>query len=213
MLEIVNLNFSYENKEVFHNATFVIKENEVVHLRGDNGVGKTTFYKIISGIYNIEPHLSTEVYINGEKIEKENLKNYVNYLPSIPYLFDYLSGFENIDYLLALFDLEESRDEVLDNIKKLDLFDSLDCEIFKYSLGMKAKLYIGVMIERKCPILIIDELMSNLDKASQNFILEKLNRKLHESNLSIVMSSHTSEFSSFEEIKQVRIVDKRFVQQ
>lgn len=78
---------------------------------------------------------------------------------------------------------------------------------------MKAKLYIGVMIERKCPILIIDELMSNLDKASQNFILEKLNRKLHESNLSIVMSSHTSEFSSFEEIKQVRIVDKRFVQQ
>lgn len=52
-----------------------------------------------------------------------------------------------------------------------------------------------------------------LEIVNLNFILEKLNRKLHESNLSIVMSSHTSEFSSFEEIKQVRIVDKRFVQQ
>lgn len=68
------------------------------------------------------------------------------------------------------------------------------------------------MIERKCPILIIDELMSNLDRDAQNYILRLLKKKLKENRLSIILSSHTSTFDTFSRLKKVTIVDKWFAQ-
>ena len=38
-----NINFKYEHKTVFHDASIDIKEGEFIFLVGESGIGKTTF--------------------------------------------------------------------------------------------------------------------------------------------------------------------------
>lgn len=50
MITINNLDFSYKNVAVFKNISLEFKEGNVYGLLGENGVGKTTLLKIISGL-------------------------------------------------------------------------------------------------------------------------------------------------------------------
>ena len=50
MITINKLDFSYKNAAVFKNISLEFKEGNVYGLLGENGVGKTTLLKIISGL-------------------------------------------------------------------------------------------------------------------------------------------------------------------
>ncbi len=50
MITINNLDFSYKNVVVFKNISLEFKDGNVYGLLGENGVGKTTLLKIISGL-------------------------------------------------------------------------------------------------------------------------------------------------------------------
>ena len=50
MITINNLDFSYKNVAVFKNISLEFKKGNIYGLLGENGVGKTTMLKIISGL-------------------------------------------------------------------------------------------------------------------------------------------------------------------
>lgn len=50
MITLKNLDFSYKNAAVFKNISLEFKDGNVYGLLGENGVGKTTLLKIISGL-------------------------------------------------------------------------------------------------------------------------------------------------------------------
>ena len=50
MIEIRNLDFSYKHTPVFHNINLTFQAGSIYGLLGENGVGKTTLLKIISGL-------------------------------------------------------------------------------------------------------------------------------------------------------------------
>ena len=50
MITLKNLDFSYKKSAVFKNISLEFKEGNVYGLLGENGVGKTTLLKIISGL-------------------------------------------------------------------------------------------------------------------------------------------------------------------
>ena len=80
-----NINFKYEHKTVFHDASIDIKEGEFIFLVGESGIGKTTFLKMIYfdiipdkgnvqdfkllNDRNIFENIALPLYIAGEKTE------------------------------------------------------------------------------------------------------------------------------------------------
>ena len=50
MITIENLNFAYGKQKVFENINLTFKEGNIYGLLGQNGVGKTTLLKLISGL-------------------------------------------------------------------------------------------------------------------------------------------------------------------
>ena len=55
MIEVNNLSFSYiENKPVISNISLIINKGEWVSILGHNGSGKSTFAKLIIGLYEPE---------------------------------------------------------------------------------------------------------------------------------------------------------------
>ena len=210
MLQISNINHRFGDKIIFKDAKITIPEKEVIWMQGENGSGKTTFYRMLSGL--LEPVASEEMQIelDGKRISGVELKRDVNYIPNKPYLFEYLSGSDNIEYLTALFKLEDKYNKIQENMRVLGLSEELTSEIHTYSLGMKAKLYLGVMLERDTKLILIDELLNNIDAESLREINRMLKHKLDEEGCSIIFSSHTQLIESLNCARQIWIENARF---
>jgi simple sugar transport system ATP-binding protein len=65
-IELKNVSKTFGEVHALKNVDFVLGENEVVGLLGDNGAGKSTMMKIVTGDYRPD---EGEMYINGEKVD------------------------------------------------------------------------------------------------------------------------------------------------
>ena len=68
MITINNLDFSYKNVAVFRNISLEFKEGCVYGLLGENGVGKTTLLKLMSGLQSpLNGTVSIDDFIPSER--------------------------------------------------------------------------------------------------------------------------------------------------
>jgi simple sugar transport system ATP-binding protein len=65
-LELINVSKSFGEVHALRDVNFVLGQNEVVGLLGDNGAGKSTMIKIVTGYH--QP-TSGEIYFSGNKVE------------------------------------------------------------------------------------------------------------------------------------------------
>ena len=81
-LEFKDISFGFkENKKnIFENLNFKISSGEIIGIEGENGVGKSTFLKIVSGL--IKPS-SGEIIIDGKKIENWRNSSWNRFLDRI----------------------------------------------------------------------------------------------------------------------------------
>ena len=71
LLEIKNLNKSFDNKKVLKDINLNITNGKIVGLLGKNGAGKTTLIKLINDL--LTP-TSGEILIKGKKIGVDTKK-------------------------------------------------------------------------------------------------------------------------------------------
>ena len=75
LLEVKNLNKSFDNKEILKDISFNLSSGKIIGLLGKNGAGKSTLIKLINDL--LTP-TSGEVLIKGKKVGVET-KNIVSY--------------------------------------------------------------------------------------------------------------------------------------
>ncbi|MCW8407928.1 heme ABC exporter ATP-binding protein CcmA [Legionella sp. PATHC035] len=68
MLDVINLDFDYQDQPLLNNVAFHLPVGGLLHLRGRNGAGKTTLLKLIAGLFH--PHHG-EVQFFGQNIAKD----------------------------------------------------------------------------------------------------------------------------------------------
>ncbi len=118
ILKINNLSHTFENKQLFKNASFDINNGEHVGIVGLNGAGKSTFINIIAG--NISYDAGEVIWLNGirydyldQHADIDRDKTIIEYLKTA---FDYLYELEK--KLNALYaEMADTTDE--DNLEKL----------------------------------------------------------------------------------------------
>lgn len=83
MIKVKNLAFSYEKDDcILEDFNFSLKKGDRIALIGDNGCGKTTFFKLIMGL--LKPDAG-QIKIFGQKREKE--EDFIEIRERIGYLF------------------------------------------------------------------------------------------------------------------------------
>jgi len=90
-LEVVNLSFAFENKEVLRDLSFRVMPQEFVSILGASGGGKSTILNLLAG--NLTPD-SGEMRVDGKPIH--GVSGQFAYMPQSDLLFDWQTILENV---------------------------------------------------------------------------------------------------------------------
>ena len=105
-----------------------------------------------------------------------------------PGLFSELTGRENIKMVAQLKKISAQRIEEV--IRFVDIGESIDKKVSKYSLGMKQRLGLGISILSKPKFLILDEPTNGLDPTGVINLRNTLKELIKNEDMSILFSSH-----------------------
>jgi ABC-2 type transport system ATP-binding protein len=193
MIKITSLVKKYGDFTAVAGVDLSVPRGELFGFLGPNGAGKTTTLRMIAGI--LRPTSGT-VEIGGVNIAVDPIaaKMRLGFIPDRPFIYEKLTGGEFLRFvaglyeqegaqvehrareLLALFDLEEWRDELVES----------------YSHGMRQKLIISSAFVHRPEVIVVDEPMVGLDPKAAR-ILKDLFREYTNRGHTIMMSTHTLE--------------------
>ena len=193
MIKLTNLTKRYGSFTAVNGINLEVPSGELFGFLGPNGAGKTTTLRMIAGI--LRP-TSGSVQIAGTDLATDPIaaKSKLGFIPDRPFIYEKLTGAEFLRFvaglydqegpaiehrareLLALFDLEEWRDELVES----------------YSHGMRQKLIISSAFVHRPEVIVVDEPMVGLDPKAAR-ILKDLFREYTRRGNTIMMSTHTLE--------------------
>lgn len=193
MIKLTKLSKKYGDFTAVDGIDLEVPKGQLFGFLGPNGAGKTTTLRMIAGI--LRPTGGT-VEIGGIDIGRNPVaaKMKLGFIPDRPFIYEKLTGGEFLRFvaglydqegahvehrareLLALFDLEEWRDELVES----------------YSHGMRQKLIISSAFVHRPEVIVVDEPMVGLDPKAAK-ILKDLFREYTHRGHTIMMSTHTLE--------------------
>ena len=167
-----------------------IFQGETFGLLGPNGAGKTTLLKLLLGI--IRPTAGSATLM-GEPAGDSGIKARIGYLPENPYFYDYLTGWEFLNYTAGLFGLKGSAkkrkiSELLDLVQ-LDHQSATKKQMRRYSKGMLQRVGMAQALINDPEIVFLDEPMSGLDPTGR-FQVREIILSLKEQGKTLFFNSH-----------------------
>lgn len=172
-IQLVNVNFSYEDKQILKDFNYKFESGNIYCIVGENGCGKSTFVNIITGLLN---NYTGNIYYNDYNMKDLDLyrirKNLVGVTEQEPILINDTIR-NNITYGLDNVDNEEiykwCKTVKIDEFIS-DLPEKIDTVITErasnISGGEKQKISLIRTFIKKPKILILDEPSSALDRDS-----------------------------------------------
>ncbi|KGY11205.1 ABC transporter ATP-binding protein [Vibrio tubiashii] len=181
----------FNERILFHIPSLSIGPNDAIYLRGDNGVGKTTLLKILSGL--MKPTTGTVSAPNDtwfNRLFSRAGRNGVIYLHQSPYLFDG-TVYENVVYGIRYVKqtAKDKRAQVITALRMVGLETLADEHISVLSGGEKQRVAMARAWILKPSILLMDEPSASLDQESIERLVMMANDLLYRGS-SIVITSH-----------------------
>ena len=162
--------------------SFTVNRGESLALLGDNGAGKSTALKMITGV--CFPTSGT-VEVHGR----------VSALLELSAGFDMkLSGMENIDMRCQLWGLskEESKELIPEIVEFSELGKYIDQPMRTYSSGMRARLGFAFVSSIRPDILVVDEALSVGDRKFAKKCRERVNSIIANENVTVLFVTHST---------------------
>lgn len=185
-VEIRNLTKVFDGKEVLRGCNLTVQSGTIYGLLGANGAGKTTMFKLITGL--LSP-TAGNIKVQGETLSVDN-KDFLRkmgILIETPVFYDHLSARENLEIHLSY--MEQSFEKIGQVLEMVGLGDTGKQPVSKFSLGMKQRLAIGRAISHSPQILILDEPINGLDPMGIRQI-RNLFLSLAKDGMTLLISSH-----------------------
>ncbi len=182
-ITISNLHKSYSGQQVLSGINAEFEQGKIYGIVGENGSGKTTFFKCLTGLEIFEGNLQTDI---------QPLKHQIGYLQTEPYFLPKLTGEEYIRLLTR------ARGVQIENLEQKNIFHlPLHHYATTYSTGMKKKLALLAVLLQQNKILILDEPFNGVDIQS-NILITEILKSLQNLGKIILISSHI--FSTLNEL-------------
>jgi ABC-2 type transport system ATP-binding protein len=187
MLEINNLQKSFQRKIALDDISLSVGKGEIYGLLGPNGAGKTTLIRIINQI--IEADAGT-IRFNGQLMTQSQLAQ-IGYLPEERGLYKNMQIEEQLIFLAQLRGLtkNEAQLNVTHWLTKFGIQDWRAKRVESLSKGMAQKVQFIAALVHDPQLLVLDEPLSGFDPVNVELILTEM-KELKASGKTIILSTH-----------------------
>lgn len=179
-IDISELSFGYnKEKNILDGINLNIKNSEVLIIKGENGVGKSTLFKLIAGL--IRPLKGKiKIIVNGKAIK--NQWKYIGYVFQNP---------ENNFFLPSLY--LEFKQAPIDYLSQFFSPEEFNRSPFMFSEGQKRRISIFIQVFSGKKILFYDEPTFGQDLFHRNLIINLILELKKQGYVQLIIS-HDEEF-------------------
>lgn len=191
MLELKNICFNRDGKQILDNVSFIIDNDKFIVITGPNGGGKSTLAKIIMGI---EKPDSGSVILNGEDITDLNItqraKKGIGFAFQQPVRFKGITVYDLINLSL------DKKVKFSDACKYLSAVGLCPRDYMKREVnsslsgGELKRIEIATVVARKSALTIFDEPEAGIDLWSFSSLIDVFSDMKKEISGSIMIISH-----------------------
>ena len=185
MLEICQLDFDYPDKPILQDVQFTLKPGCLLHLRGGNGVGKTTLLKLLAGI--LQP-LRGDIRYNGLSITQDlsAYQHHICYVGHKTGVNQLLTVRENCRFELQRHPNSLPFDEI---IRRFDLQGLEDIACSLLSAGQKRRVGLLRILLSDAALWLLDEPLVALDNEAIDLLLAAFSLHLNKGG-HVILTSH-----------------------
>lgn len=191
VLSIRGLTKKYKRQLAVNNVDMNIERGDIYGFVGENGSGKTTIIRLITGL--IFPYSgSFELFgINNLSKDITKARSKVGAIVESPSIYMNMSAYDNLKTQCQLLGIKDDEKilSVLKNVGLEELYGSKK-HAGSFSLGMRQRLGIAMALLGDPEFLILDEPMNGLDPAGIVDIRELILKLNRENNITFLISSH-----------------------
>jgi ABC-2 type transport system ATP-binding protein len=175
-------------RPVLNGLDLAVPRGEIFGYLGPNGAGKTTTLKIIFGLLRPD---AGEATVLGLPLADRRWRYRVGYLPEHPYLYDYLSAREYLEYVGRLFGLgaADRKARAAGLLERVGMSRSADVSLRRVSKGMLQRVGLAQALVNDPELVILDEPMSGLDPIGRHLV-RQLILDLKDAGKTVFFSTH-----------------------
>jgi len=195
VLKTVGLSKSYKVGHIrqrlrpaLHGLDLEVRKGEVFGYLGPNGSGKTTTLKLLLGLLRPD---AGEIQVLGHPWVDPAWRYRVGYLPEQPYLYDYLTPQEYLDYVGRLFGMtaRDRAERARALLARVGLTRVAGVPMRRFSKGMLQRAGIAQALVNDPEFLILDEPMSGLDPVGRRLVRDLI-LDLKAAGKTVLFSTH-----------------------
>ena len=185
MIVAENLGKKFRNKTVIRQMNCAIKEGSIYGLVGANGAGKSTFLRMLAGVY--QPS-EGKAEINGEAVfDNAKIKKEIVFIPDELYFFPNYNFRMMADYYASLYEhFDRHRFQMLCDHFKLDT----EARIQNFSKGMKRQGALILALSTRAHYFFFDETFDGLDPVMRSLVKSVLSEDVAQRNSTVLLTSH-----------------------
>ena len=191
IIEIKNLNFSYNDQPVLRDVNLTLHQGDYVAMIGPNGGGKTTLLKLMLGLLNAD---SGDVRIFNKP--PQAVSHRIGYVPQDVHI--------NKNFPISALDVvlmgklkpgrgwsrhsQQDRQAAIDALDQVEMKKFRDQRIGELSGGQKQRVFVARALVTDPGLLFLDEPTASIDTKGQNefyALLKELNK-----TITILIVSH-----------------------
>ncbi|WP_419420644.1 cytochrome c biogenesis heme-transporting ATPase CcmA [Legionella sp. D16C41] len=200
MLEIHSLSFDYEEKPLLKNIQFSVKAGTLLHLKGGNGVGKTTLLKLLAGL--LRP-VKGDICWQGSSIY-HNLASFQQLICYVGHKLGINSQLTVAENCLLDFHWQGPSVYLPRLLHRLSLEDLADKPCSQLSAGQLRRVALARLLMRKVSLWLLDEPLNALDDKSIELLSTCFNEHLAWGGL-IIMTSHQALPAYFKDCQEYQL--------
>ena len=193
MIKITGLTRRFNGFTAVDNLNLEIPPGAMYGFLGPNGAGKTTTLRMLMGL--LQPTAGS-VEIDGltVAVDPVAVRARVGYLPDEIFLYDYLTGYQFLEFVADIHKLPDSVREprIKELLEVFGLADAAGDYTANYSYGMKKKIALAGIVIHSPSLLILDEPFNGLDPQSTRDFRTLLERMV-KAGTTVIFSSHVLE--------------------